>query len=70
MCLSGNLYIKTSQKKKGFTQKRLSMFSGISISMISAIENNSRNPSVPTLFSIAKVLQVPLDILYVYQNFR
>jgi len=37
--------------------------------MISAIENNNRNPSVPTIDSLAKVLKVPVEILYIEKKF-
>ncbi|MDP4181855.1 MAG: helix-turn-helix transcriptional regulator [Bacillota bacterium] len=51
------------RKSKGLTQKQLSRFSGVSKSMISAIECEERNPSVPVLYSLSVVLKVDISEL-------
>ena len=44
------------------TQKHLSKLSGISTSMISAIELGERHPTVPVLDALARALQVKVTI--------
>ena len=46
------------------TQKHLSKLSGISTSMISAIELGERHPTVPVLDALARALQVKVTDLY------
>lgn len=55
--------------QKGYTQKYLSRISGISTSMISAIETAQRHPTIPTLHALAKAMQVDINELYNEQNF-
>lgn len=45
---------------KGYTQKHLSQLSGISTSMISAIETEQRHPTIPTLHALAKAMAVDI----------
>ncbi|MBS6501419.1 MAG: helix-turn-helix transcriptional regulator [Clostridium sp.] len=55
--------LKTFRKKKGLTLKELNKLTGISISFISDIENNRRNPSIDNLKIIAKALDVQVSQL-------
>lgn len=50
--------------EKRMTQKHLSKLSGISTSMISAIELGERHPTVPVLDALARALQVKVTDLY------
>lgn len=55
--------VKEKRTAKGMTQKELSKYSGVSKSMISAIELEERNPTVITLCQLALALKVtPLDL--------
>lgn len=56
--------LKDKRKLKGMTQKQLSIYSGVSKSMISAIENESRNPTVFVLCQLARGLGVDIKELY------
>lgn len=55
--------LKKFRIKKKYTLRQLSELSGISVSFISDIENGRRNPSIDTLNSIAKALNVSVDRL-------
>ncbi|WP_346355316.1 helix-turn-helix transcriptional regulator [Azotosporobacter soli] len=54
------------RKQKGLTQDGLARRSGVSKSMISAIENEERHPTVPILCGLARALQVRPQDLYEY----
>ena len=55
--------LKLFRKKKGLTLKELNKLTDISISFISDIENNRRNPSIDNLKIIAKALDVQVSQL-------
>ena len=56
--------IKEQRNNKGWAQKKLADKVGISDSLLSAYENNRKNPGLTTLAAIAKALEVSLDLLY------
>ncbi|WP_276864429.1 helix-turn-helix domain-containing protein [Anaerococcus tetradius] len=51
------------RRKKGMTQKELAEKTGLSRSFISQIENNSNTPSNDSLFKIAQVLGISVELL-------
>jgi transcriptional regulator with XRE-family HTH domain len=53
--------IKELRKQKGINQKNLAKMAEISNSYLSDIEVGRTNPSLKTLFKIAKVLEVDLN---------
>jgi transcriptional regulator with XRE-family HTH domain len=56
--------VKRIREQKGLTQERLADLSGFSQQYISGLENGRRNPSVVTVYEIAKALGVShLDLL-------
>lgn len=56
--------IKEQRNNKGWSQKTLAEKIGISDSLLSAYENNRKNPGLNTLAAIARALEVSLDLLY------
>ncbi|WP_196592802.1 helix-turn-helix domain-containing protein [Pectinatus sottacetonis] len=56
--------IKEARIKHGLTQQHLSRLSGVSVSMICAIENNYRNPTVLVLHELAKAMHLQISELY------
>ena len=51
-------------KEKGITAYRLSKDSGVAYDLISAYTKNTRQPSLETLFKLAKTLKIdPRDLL-------
>ena len=56
--------VKETRIQKGLTQEQLARLSGISASMICAIENNYRNPTVLVLHELAKAMKVHVNDLY------
>ena len=56
--------MKEVRAEKGLTQKDVSERCGISDSTLSAYENSRKYPSLYTLFSIAKALEVSVERLY------
>ncbi len=54
--------IKSARKERGMTQSDISG-DAITRNMISAIENGKAIPSLPTLYSISKALNVPISYL-------
>ena len=51
------------RKQRGLTQLALSIESGLALSFISDLERGKRNPSIETLWKIAKALDVSLEEL-------
>lgn len=56
--------IKKLRVKSGYSQKEFAVACSLSASYLSQIENNSRYPHESTLKDIAKVLEVPVGILF------
>ncbi len=55
--------IKKLRKARKITQTQLAKSSGITQTYLSQIENNQKEPTIPTLKAIAEGLLVPLPIL-------
>jgi transcriptional regulator with XRE-family HTH domain len=55
--------IKQFRTKRRLTQSQLANKAGISQSVLSDIENGKVNPTVPTLYKIAKALNVDMNKL-------
>jgi len=51
------------------TQSNLAKFSGVSKSMISAIERQERHPTIPILYNLSQALKVELTELFKKVNF-
>lgn len=58
------LHLKKVRKKKAYTQEMLAYESGLSLSQIARIETASINPTLSTIFTIARTLDVPLSELF------
>jgi len=56
--------LKKVRKEKGFSQEKLAYKSGITLSQIARIETVRINPSLSTIFIIARTLNVPLSELF------
>ena len=56
--------LKKVRAKKGFTQEDLAYESGLTLSQIARIETLKINPTVSTLFCIARTLDVPVSDLF------
>lgn len=56
--------LKKLRKENKLTLKELSLKSGVSVSFISDIENMRRNPSIETLESLAKALNVSINLFF------
>lgn len=56
--------LKELRAKKGFTQEDLAYESGITLSQIARIETNKANPTVSTIFVIARTLNVSVSDLF------
>lgn len=50
--------VKRIRERKGLTQERFAELSGFSQQYISGLENGRRNPSIVTLYELAKALGV------------
>lgn len=60
--------LKKLRKENKLTLKELSIKSGVSVSFISDIENMRRNPSIETLESLAKALNVSINVFFDKEN--
>jgi len=58
---------KKVRKSKGFTQSQLAFESGISISQIARIETARINPTISTVFILARSMDVRLSELFDFQ---
>ena len=55
--------IKSIRTQLGLTQKELALRANISVSYLSLLETNNRDPSFSTIEAIATALNIPLSIL-------
>jgi transcriptional regulator with XRE-family HTH domain len=55
--------IKSIRTQLGLTQKELALRASISVSYLSLLETNNRDPSFSTIEAIAAALNIPLSIL-------
>ena len=58
----GNI-IRTARMKKGYTQENLAEMLDITPSHLKMMEGGRRNPSVPVLFQMMKLLDFSVDAL-------
>ena len=56
--------LKELRFEMGFTQESLAYESGITLSQIARIETVKANPTVSTMFKIARTLNVPVSALF------
>ncbi len=56
--------IKMCRSRRGLTQAELAKRAEFSVSYLSLLENNERDPSLSTLQRIAIALDVPISILF------
>ena len=56
--------IRQLRTKKGFSQEKLAELSNLNTSYIGQIERGEKNPSVDTVYNIAKALEVDLSFLF------
>ena len=62
-CAKIGRLIRMLRCEKGLTQKQLADAMHVSCSLIGHIERGSRKPSLETLVSLSKVLNIPVDDL-------
>lgn len=58
--------IREIRKRKRLSQKELAKLSKVSRQTIATIENNLSEPHVSLAFKLAKILDVPLDTLFIH----
>ena len=56
--------LRTVRERRGITLKKVASIAHVSESLVSQIERNKVSPSVDTLLSIAEVLEVDLEYLF------
>lgn len=56
--------LKKIRIKEGYTQSQLAFESGLSLSQIARIETARINPTLSTVFKLARTLNVPLKELF------
>jgi transcriptional regulator with XRE-family HTH domain len=59
--------IKKMREGKNYTQRQLAFEAGLSRSQIDRIENGHINPTISTIFAIARTLDVPLAELFQFE---
>jgi len=57
-------HLKTVRTTKGFTQEKLSNESGLTLSQVARIETAAINPTLSTIFKIARTMKVTLPELF------
>lgn len=63
MNMNIGICIKTIRKNKGLNQTQLANLCGITVTYLSLIENDKKDPTLSLLRTIAISLQIPLPIL-------
>lgn len=61
------IQLKRIRLREGFTQNQLAFESGLTLSQIARIETARTNPTLSTVFRLARTLNVPLTDLF---NFK
>ena len=56
--------LKELRAEKGFTQEELALEADITLSQIARIETVKANPTVSTMFKIARTLNIPVSALF------
>ncbi|MDD2307810.1 MAG: helix-turn-helix transcriptional regulator [Prolixibacteraceae bacterium] len=59
--------LKKIRLKEGYTQSQLAFESGLSLSQIARIETARINPTLSTVFTLARTLDVPLMDLFDFE---
>ena len=59
--------LRKIRKEKGLTQKQLAFEAGMSFTQIIRIEKAQINPTLSTVFSIARTLDIPLNVLFNFE---
>ena len=59
--------LKRIRLREGFTQSQLAFESGLSLSQIARIETARINPTLSTIFALARTLNVPLPDLFNFE---
>ena len=57
-------HLKGLRKQLGFTQSQLAFEAGLSLSQIARIETAKINPSLSTVFAIARALNISIETLF------
>jgi transcriptional regulator with XRE-family HTH domain len=61
------IQLKKIRIREGFSQSQLAFESGLSLSQIARIETARINPTISTVFTLARTLNVPLSDLFDFQ---
>lgn len=56
--------IKAQRKKNNLSQEKLAELSGLNTSYIGQIERGDKNPSIETIYKIAKSLKIDISTLF------
>jgi len=59
--------LKLLRKELGFTQSQLAFESGISLSQVARIETARINPTISTIFALARAMNVHLSELFNFE---
>jgi transcriptional regulator with XRE-family HTH domain len=59
--------LKQLRLEAGITQNQLAFEANISLSQIARIETARINPTLSTVFSIARALDIPLSVMFDFQ---
>lgn len=59
--------LKKIRLKEGYTQSQLAFESGLSLSQIARIETARINPTLSTVFTLARTLNIPLTDLFDFE---
>lgn len=59
--------MKKIRLKEGYTQNQLAFESGLSLSQIARIETARINPTLSTVFALARTLNIPLTDLFDFE---
>ena len=61
------IQLKKIRIREGYSQSQLAFESGLSLSQIARIETARINPTISTIFALARTLNVPLSDLFNFQ---
>ena len=61
------LQLKKIRREHNITQEQLAFESGIALSQIARIETAQINPTISTIFAIARAVNVPVSTLFEFE---
>lgn len=68
MILAFGAHVRKLRKDKGLTMEKLAELADIDYRQVAYIEKGETNPTLSTIYTLSKALEIPLDELFKFEN--